>query len=74
MSSIANRPRLVGPLALLSVLVVLYSLIIAQQLLLGALVVATIWVFYLLYVVVTTLGRIATALERLAEQRSERQR
>ena len=58
-------------LAALSVLVMAYSLIIAQQILLGLLVVATIWFSYLFYHFVQTLSRIATSLERLVEQRTE---
>jgi hypothetical protein len=69
MPSTATKPKLVGPLAVLSVFVVLYSAIIAQQLLFGFLVVAIVWVFYLLYVVIALLDRVATAVERLADQR-----
>jgi len=67
MSSMSNSVGLKGPLAVLSVIVVLYSLIIAQQVLLGIMTVATLWFVYLLYRLILRLGRIATVLERLAE-------
>jgi len=67
MSSMSNSVGLKGPLAVLSVIVVLYSLIIAQQVLLGIMTVATLWFVYLLYRLILRLGRIATALERLVE-------
>lgn len=46
-------------------------MIIAQQILLGLLIVATIWFGYLFYHFVRVLSRIATLLERLVEQRAE---
>jgi len=55
-------------LVVLSLLVLLYSLIIAQQILLGIVAVVALWLNYLFYVLVVTLGRIARALERLVEQ------
>jgi len=67
MSSMSNSVGLKGPLAVLSVIVVLYSLIIAQQVLLGIMTVATLWFVYLLYRLILRLGRIATVLERLVE-------
>ena len=42
-------------LVVLSLLVLLYSLIIAQQILLGMLIVAAIWIAYLLFLLVVTL-------------------
>jgi hypothetical protein len=56
-------------LAVLSVLVMAYSLLIAQQILLGLLIVTTLWFGYLFYHFVQTLSRIATSLERLVDQR-----
>jgi len=53
-------------LALLSVLLLLYSVIILQEILFGFIVVLGFWVFYLLYLAVLRLGRIATALETIA--------
>jgi len=67
MSSMSNSVGLKGPLAVLSVIVVLYSLIIAQQVLLGIMTVAALWFVYLLYRLILRLGRIATVLERLVE-------
>ncbi|MDT3435294.1 hypothetical protein KZ498_10510 [Haloarcula sp. 1CSR25-25] len=53
-------------LAALSVAIVLYSLLIVQQILLGLLVGVVPWLVYLLVRFVFTLERVATALERLA--------
>lgn len=66
-----TRPQLFGALIALSVLVMLYSLVIARQILLGLLVVAAIWVFYWCYRVFLRLGRIASALERMADDRDD---
>ena len=60
---------LAAPLSVLSVVVILYSLIIAQQILLGIIVVVAIWVLYLFYRLLVRLGRIATSLEKLVDQR-----
>lgn len=62
------RAKSAGMLAALSVLVVLYSLIIAQQILLGLVAVGLIWFVYVLYRLVTILASIATSLERLVDQ------
>lgn len=62
-----TRPKLFGALVALSVFVMLYSLVIARQILLGLLVVAAIWLFYLCYRLLVRLGRIASALERIAD-------
>jgi Flp pilus assembly protein TadB len=62
-----RRPALLGVLAVLSVLVMAYSLIIARQILLGVLLVAAVWLFYLCYLTLRRLGRIASALERIAD-------
>lgn len=63
------RAKSAGVLAALSVLVVLYSLVIAQQILLGVLAVGFIWFVYVFYRLVTILASIATSLERLVDQR-----
>lgn len=71
MPSVSDSSGLVAPLVVLSAVVVLYSLVISQQLLLGLIVILGVWFCYLLYRLVLRLGRIATALERLVEQRSD---
>lgn len=68
---LSSRPFPVTALAVLSVLVFLYSFIIAQQILLGILAAGALWLIYLLYRLVVRLGRIATALEKLVEQRAD---
>ena len=68
-----DRPALVGVLAAVSLLVMLYSLVIAQQILLGVLAVVAIWLVYLFAKLVSALGRIARALERLVEARENRE-
>jgi hypothetical protein len=65
---------LAAPLAVLSAVVILYSLLIAQQILLGIVAVVVIWLIYLLYRLLVQVGRIATALERLVEQRVDGER
>jgi hypothetical protein len=58
-------------LAVVSMLVLAYSLIIAGQILLGVLAVGFVWFVYLLYRLLTILARIATSLEQLVDQRAE---
>ena len=70
MPSIA-KPATVGLLAALSVLVMLYSLVIAQQILLGIVAIGLVWFVYVFYRFVTILARIATSLERLVEHRAD---
>ena len=65
---------LVAPLAVLSAVVILYSLLVAQEILLGIVAVVVIWLIYLLYRLLVQVGRIATALERLIEQRVDDER
>ena len=60
-------------LAVLSVIVVAYSLIIAQQILLGVVAVGLLWFAYVCYLLANSLARIASSLERIADQRAERQ-
>jgi CBS domain containing-hemolysin-like protein len=70
MPSVLSRAS-AAALAAISVLVLVYSTIIAQQLLLGFLAVGAVWFVYMLYVLVVILARIATALEELVDQRAE---
>jgi len=65
---------LAAPLAVLSAVVILYSLLVAQEILLGIVAVVVIWLIYLLYRLLVQVGRIATALERLIEQRVDDER
>jgi len=62
-----DKPILRVALAVVSLLVILYSMIIAQYLLLGIATVVSFWAVYLLNLLVSRLGRIASALELLAE-------
>lgn len=71
MSSDLDQQFRIG-LAVLSVLVLAYSLLIVQQILLGVLAIAMIWGIYLFYHLVGVLARIAAALEQLAKQRADR--
>jgi hypothetical protein len=71
MSSNDPDRLVVAVLAGVSVLIVLYSLIIAQQILLGVLAVAAMWFVYLCYRLVCVLGRLASALEMLVEQQTD---
>ncbi|WP_276272017.1 hypothetical protein [Haloarcula litorea] len=57
-------------LGVVSTLVVLYSLVIVQQILLGFVVVALLWAVYLFYLFVTVLARIAGSLETIAHERA----
>jgi uncharacterized membrane protein len=71
MPSSSDHKRLKLGLAAVSVLVVAYSLLIAQQILLGLLIITAIWGVYLFYRFVQVLARIASALERLVVQRTD---
>ncbi|EMA22897.1 hypothetical protein C442_07716 [Haloarcula amylolytica JCM 13557] len=64
---------MMGILAGLSIVVVLYSLIIVQQILLGLIVAVVPWLLYLVVRFIFTLERIATALEQLASVRAREQ-
>ena len=66
MPSTPNRKAVIGILAGLSIVIVVYSLIIVQQILLGLIVAVVPWLLYLFVRFVFTLERIAAALERLA--------
>ncbi|WP_254278697.1 hypothetical protein [Haloarcula marina] len=66
MPSTTNQRSITTGLAVLSVLAMAYSLIIVQQILLGLLAVAALWGVYLFWRLVLALGRIASALERVA--------
>jgi len=58
-------------IALVSALVLLYSLAIAQQILLGLIVVLGFWLCYLVYLVAVRLGRIETTLEQMADRSTD---
>lgn len=64
-----NHGKVLTVLAILSVFVLLYSLIIANELLLGVLVVIAIGLVYLFFVFMQILDRVATALEAIADGR-----
>ena len=59
-------------LAVLSVAILLYGVLVLQQVLLAVLVVGAVWLGFLCYLLLTVLRRIAVAVERLADQRTER--
>ncbi|WP_336330459.1 hypothetical protein [Haloarcula sp. CGMCC 1.2071] len=73
MPSTSNKKTMMGILAGLSIVVVLYSLIIVQQILLGLIVAVVPWLLYLVVRFIFTLERIATALEQLASVRAREQ-
>jgi CBS domain containing-hemolysin-like protein len=73
MPSNLNKRAVLGILAGLSVVVVLYSLIIVQQILLGLIVAVVPWLLYLFVRFVFILERIASALERLATAHAREQ-
>jgi len=73
MPSKLNRKAAMGILAGLSILVVVYSLVIVQQILLGLIVAVAPWLLYLLVRFIFTLERIATALEQLVSVRAQEQ-
>jgi hypothetical protein len=73
MPSNPNRKPAVGILAALSVAIVLYSLFIVQQILLGLIVAVAPWLLYLLVRFVFILERIATALEGIAAAHARNQ-
>jgi len=68
---LSTRPAPRIALSALSLLILAYSLVIAQQILLGIVAVVALWLNYLFYQLVVTLGRIARAHERLVEQRTD---
>ncbi|KAA9397353.1 hypothetical protein Har1130_07620 [Haloarcula sp. CBA1130] len=67
MPSTQTRRAAKAALAVLSVAIVLYSLIIVQQVLLGILVGVVPWILYLFLRLLWALERIATAMEQRAE-------
>ena len=73
MPSTSKKKAIMGILAGLSVAVVLYSLVIVQQVLLGLIVAVVPWLLYLVVRFILTLERIATALEQLASVRARDQ-
>lgn len=58
-------------LAVFSLVILAYSLIIAQQILLGVFAAGLLWVVYVCYLLAASLSRIAAALEQIATQRAE---
>lgn len=66
-----DHERLLLTLGILAVLVMAYSLLIVQQILLGLFVVLVLGMVYLFFVLLQLLDRIATAIEAIAEQRRE---
>ena len=68
---LSTRPAPRIALSALSLLILAYSLVIAQPILLGIVAVVALWLIYLFYELIVTLGRIARALERLVEQRTD---
>jgi fatty acid desaturase len=72
MPSVTERKDHLAALAVVSAVVLLYSVIILQQILLGLILVLGFWFFYLFYLLVRRLGRIATAVEEIADQGSDR--
>ena len=68
---LSTRPAPRIALSALSLLILAYSLVIAQQILLGIVAVVALWLIYLFYELIVTLGRIARALGRLVEQRTD---
>ncbi|MEF8974480.1 MAG: hypothetical protein V5A15_06270 [Haloarcula sp.] len=73
MPSTSNKKAVMGILAGLSIVVVVYSFIIVQQILLGLIVAVVPWFLYLVVRFIFTLERIATALERLASVQTREQ-
>ena len=71
MPSDRHHVALLVVLAALSLFVLGYSLIIAQQVLLGVLLILGIWALYIVVRLLSILSRIAGALERLVDQRSD---
>lgn len=66
--------RIPVALAVLSGIIFAYSLLIAQQILLGVLAAGMLWFVYVFYLLVSSLSRIASALERIAAQRADQER
>ncbi|WP_199693877.1 hypothetical protein [Halococcus sp. IIIV-5B] len=68
----ANRPQrrsVIQPaLTFLSVVVLLYSFLIAGQLLLGVWVVVFVWIVYFFFRLVLAIERIASALEEMPSE------
>jgi hypothetical protein len=64
-----DHERVLTALGILTVLVLVYSVLVLQQILLGLFVVLGVAMVYLFCVFIQVLDRIATALERLADQR-----
>lgn len=64
-----DHGKVLTVLAILSLFVLLYSLFIVQQVLLGVIVVIAIGMMYLFFVFIQIFDRVATALETMADGR-----
>ena len=71
MPSEPDSSTVAAGLAVLSVAILLYGVLVLQQFLLAALVVGAVWGLFLWYLLLTVLKRIAVAVERLADRRTE---
>jgi len=71
MPSTRNRKPILALFGVLSVVILVYSVVIVQQILLGLIVAVVPWLLYLFVRFVFILERIATALERLATARAQ---
>ena len=63
-----DHERVLTFLGILALLVLAYSLLVAQQILLGLFVVLALGTVYLFFVFIQIFDRIATALETMAER------
>ena len=64
-----DHGRLLTILGILALLILAYSLVIIQQILLGVFLVFGMFGIYLFFVFIQILDRIATALERLVDEK-----
>ncbi|EMA01914.1 hypothetical protein SAMN05443574_10471 [Haloarcula vallismortis] len=71
MPSTRNRKPILALFGVVSVVILVYSVVIVQQILLGLIVAVVPWLLYLFVRFVFILERIATALERLATARAQ---
>lgn len=71
MPSNPNRKAALALLAVLSLAIVAYSVVVVQQILLGVILAGVPWLLYLFVRFVRILDRIATALERIAVTRTD---
>lgn len=64
-----DHGRILTILGILALLILAYSLLIVQQILLGVFLILGMFSIYLFFVFIQILDRIATALEALVEQK-----